>query len=92
MPPENFFEPHNWSLKFPPPPQVRQRAFFDGSEQTKLGPSDEVDKEKIYKNPEYYSYHPLTFYDIEEDLNCKRCRAQPTPLKVPEIYTNEKCP
>lgn len=92
MPPENFFEPTEWTLNFPPPSQVRQRAFFDASHNIKLGPSDEVDKKKIYKNPEYYSYHPLSFYSIEEDINCKRCRRQPSPFKATPICANEKCP
>jgi NADH dehydrogenase [ubiquinone] flavoprotein 3, mitochondrial len=93
MPKENYLEPAQWTHKFPLPSQVRPRAFLDCNAATKLGPSDEVDKEKTYKNPEYFSYHPLTYYNIEEDLFCKRCRQQPSPFsKKSSNPTNEKCP
>lgn len=93
MPKENYLEPAEWLLKFPPPSQIRPRAFVDCTAKTKLGPSDEVDKEKIYKTPEYYSYHPYTFYNVEEDLNCKRCRPQPSPWrKVSSHSSTDKCP
>jgi NADH dehydrogenase [ubiquinone] flavoprotein 3, mitochondrial len=92
MPKEDYVEPAQWTHKFPLPSQVRPRAFFDCNESTKLGVSDEVDKENTYKNPEYFSYHPLSFYNMEEDLNCKRCRLQPSPFIKTVNPTNEKCP
>lgn len=93
MPAENYLEPAVWTLKFPQPSQVRPRAFLNSKKTTKVGPSDDVDKERIYKNPEYFSYHPLSFYNMEEDLNCKRCRAQPSPFrKVPFDLLTEQCP
>lgn len=79
-PPENYEEPEFWTLKFQPPSQVRARAFLNSNKTTKVGPSDQVDKEKVYKNPEYYSYHPFSYYSMEEDLYCKRCRPQPSSI------------
>jgi hypothetical protein len=35
----------------------------------------------IYKNPEYFSYHPYSYYNVEEALFCKRCRTQASPFK-----------
>lgn len=92
-PPDNYDEPELWTLKFPPPSQVRPRAFLNSNAMTKVGPSDQVDKQKLYKNPEYYSYHPFSFYAMEEDLNCKRCRPQPSSIsKDPVRDMNNKCP
>lgn len=91
-PPENYVEPLVWNLKFPQPSQVLPRAFLDCCRPSKLGPSKEVDKTKTYKNPEYYSYHTYSYYNMEEDLNCKRCRAQPSPFSKVKVYLSEKCP
>jgi hypothetical protein len=91
-PPENYIEPEMWSLKFPQPSQVRLRAFLNSNKSTQLGPSDKVDKDKDYKNPEYFSYHPFSFYNMEEDLNCKRCRPQPSNKSNIIRDSNEKCP
>lgn len=92
MPVDNYLEPIKWILKFSQPSQVRPRAFLDCSVDVKLGPSDDVDKEKAYKNPEYYSYHPLSFINMEEDLNCKRCRPQPSPFANVPTVEGQKCP
>lgn len=81
MPKENYLEPCVWLLSFPPPSQVRPRAFLDLKPGVKLGPSDKIAKDDVYKNPEYYSYHPFSYYNMEEDLSCKRCRPQPSPIR-----------
>lgn len=91
-PPKDYIEPESWTLKFPPPSQVRPRAFLNSNKDTKVGPSDGVDKEKDYKNPEYYSYQPFSYYNMEEDLNCKRCRPQPSNISKIVRDLNEKCP
>jgi NADH dehydrogenase [ubiquinone] flavoprotein 3, mitochondrial len=92
MPPKNYIEPLPWQLKFAQPSQVRPCAFVDTAPGVMLGPNNEVDKEKLYKNPEYFSYHPLSYYNMEQDLNCKRCRPQPSPFKISTRLSNEKCP
>lgn len=92
-PEENYLEPRVWHLPFPPPSQVRPRAFLDLKNETKLGPSDKIAKDDVYKKPEYYSYHSLSYYNMEEDLSCKRCRPQPSPFrKVPSYSSVDKCP
>lgn len=92
MPKENYIEPAIWTHKFPPPSQIRPRAFLDCDLSTQLGPNDEVAKEETYKNPEYFAYHPYSYYNIEEELNCKRCRPQPSPFNQTTLDLNEKCP
>jgi hypothetical protein len=92
MPPENYIQPKVWTLKFSPPSQVRLRAFLNSNKYTKLGPSHRVNKKGDYKNPEYFSYHPFTYYNIEEDLNCKRCRPQPSNKSTIVKDLNNKCP
>ena len=75
---ENYLEPEEWDLKFEKPSQVRLRAFVE-----KNYIKDEAigkDETAVYKNPEYFSYHPMSYYNIEEDLNCKRCKPQPSPF------------
>lgn len=99
MPPENYLEPTVWKHKFVMPSQVRPRVFVNNSCNYQLGPSTDIGKRLTYKNPEYYSYHPYSYYNLEEDLNCKRCRCQPSPFKTPcEVLVlelelaSEKCP
>jgi hypothetical protein len=86
MPQENYNGPKEWHLKFPQPCQVKPRAFYDCPEDVQLGPSVEVDKEGEYKNTEYFSYHRLSYYNMEEDLSCMRTIPQPSPFKT------KKCP
>lgn len=45
-----------------------------------------VSKSGVYKNPEYFSYHPMSFYNAETELTCYRL-PQPSafdPLKQPD--------
>lgn len=45
-----------------------------------------VSKSGVYKNPEYFSYHPMSFYNAESELTCYRL-PQPSafePLKQPD--------
>ncbi|KAG5673643.1 hypothetical protein PVAND_003672 [Polypedilum vanderplanki] len=79
MPLENYLEPETWNLNFEKPSQVRSRAFMKidtNSNDKKIGKDDKL---HVYKNPEYFSYHQYSYYNIEEDLCCKRCRSQPSP-------------
>ena len=93
MPKENYLESCVWHLSFPQPSQVRPRAFLDLNNETKLGPTDKMAKDDVYKNPEYYSYHPYSTYNMEEDLSCKRCCPQPSPFrKILPYSAVEKCP
>ena len=80
MPVENYEEPEKWCLNFEKPSQVKPKAFISYCNKEIV--SDDVGKDEtcVYKNPEYFSYHPLTYYNIEEDLYCKRCRPQPSPF------------
>lgn len=76
-----YFGPVEWNLKFEKPTVVNTKCFVDlEGEDLNLGPSDEADKEKSYKNPEYYSYHPMSFYDMLNDHN---------PLPQPDPYEEE---
>lgn len=60
--------PIEWNLHFEKPTVVHPKCFVDlEGENINLGPSDETDKEKTYKNPEYYSYHQMSFYDMLSD-------------------------
>jgi len=43
-----------------------------------VGPG--ASKEGEYKNPEYYQYNPMSFYDIEKDMEAFRL-TQPSSLK-----------
>lgn len=92
FPKENYVEPAVWHLKFDQPSQVRPRCFFDCPKNLKLGPSKDVGKCKTYRNPEYYSYHTFSYYNMEEDLNCKRCSPQPSPFNKEPVCSTEKCP
>lgn len=92
-PPERYEEPEVWTLPFSQPSQVRPRAFLNSNKTTKVGPSELVGAGKVYQNPEYYSYHPFSYYDMSQDLDCKRCRAQPSSIsKDPVRDMNNKCP
>lgn len=75
--PENYLEPEVWNHKFEKLSQVRPRAFVQCNLITNkcIGKSSRC----IYKNPEYFSYHPYSYNNLEEDLNCKRCKPQPSP-------------
>lgn len=73
--------PVEWNLRFDKPTVVNPKCFVNlEGEDLNLGPRDEVDKEKGYKNPEYYSYHPMSFYDMLSDHN---------PLPQPDPYEEE---
>ena len=39
----------------------------------KVGPG--ASKDGAYKNPEYYTYNPMSFYDIEKDMK---------PFRIPQ--------
>lgn len=77
LPQENYMEPEKWDLKFEKPSQVRPRAFVEENsiEDANIG----KEEPSVYKNPEYFSYHPMSYYNMEEDLHCKRCKPQPSP-------------
>ena len=80
MPNENYEEPEEWCLKFEKPSQVKPKAFISCCNKKIIEEKVGKEEESVYKNPEYYSYHPLTYYNMEEDLYCKRCRPQPSPF------------
>jgi NADH dehydrogenase [ubiquinone] flavoprotein 3, mitochondrial len=88
MPDENYIEPPVWNLKFEKPSQVRPRVFLNCPSDVELSSKD-VCKVCNYKNPEYFSYHIYSYYNLEEDLNCKRCRVQPSPYRETPIDTFE---
>lgn len=77
MPPEHYIEPKQWNLKFEKPSQVSARAFINYPQFEKIG----KEETSAYKNPEYFSYHPYSYYSIEEDLFFKRCKPQPSPFR-----------
>ena len=72
----NYIEPSQWNFSFEKPSQVKPRAFVDLPD-VSIGPKDDSFQ---YKNPEYYAYHTYSYYSIEKDLFCKRCRPQPSPF------------
>lgn len=73
--------PVEWNLHFEKPTVVHPKCFVDlETKDLNLGPSEEADKMKSYKNPEYYSYHPMSFYDMLSDHN---------PLPQPDPYEEE---
>lgn len=76
MPKNNYIEPCQWNFPFEKPSQVKPRAFID-LPNVSIGPKDD---QFLYKNPEYFSYHTYSYYSIERDLFCKRCRPQPSPF------------
>lgn len=92
MPRENYKEPEKWTHKFVIPHQVRPRVFFECTCCTRLGPNDDVSEDGTYKVPEYYAYHRYSYYNIEEELHCRRCRPQPSPYNENLLDLNEKCP
>lgn len=76
-PKDDYIEPSEWKLKFEKPSQVKPKAFIDIPQK----PCEDICKEDKcgFKNPEYSSYHTYSYYDMERDLFCKRCRPQPSP-------------
>jgi len=87
-PQEYYFGPSPWTLKFEKPAQVAGRTWSCSS-----SASANVGKTETYKNPEYFSYHTYSYYNMEEDLNCKRCRGQPSSIqKQTPDEPRDKCP
>lgn len=91
----DYIEPKKWDFSFDKPSQVKAKAFVDLPGDL-LGPAKFVGKldQCDYKNPEYYSYHTYSFYDMEGDLYNKRCRPQPSPFRQEPLHNiaDEKSP
>lgn len=47
-----------------------------------------VSKTGTYKNPEYFSYHPMSFYNAESELTCYRL---PQPSAFDPLQPNDGC-
>jgi hypothetical protein len=86
-PKEGYLEPSEWNFSFDKPSQVKPRAFAD------VPHTQCISKIGGYQNPEYFAYHTYSYYDMERDLFCKRCRPQPSPFRscIDEI-ADEKSP
>lgn len=88
---DDYQEPSEWNLPFEKTSQVKPRTFIDihQIQSNKIGKNCEG----CYQNPEYLTYHTYSYYDMERDLYCKRCRPQPSPYcKRVFEKTDEKSP
>lgn len=47
-----------------------------------------VSKSGVYKNPEYFSYHPMSFYNAETELTCYRL---PQPSAFDPLIQPDGC-
>lgn len=47
-----------------------------------------VSKSGVYKNPEYFSYHPMSFYNAETELTCYRL---PQPSAFEPLKQQDGC-
>lgn len=73
-PNDGYLEPSCWNFSFEKPSQVKPKAFVN------LLTCHTISKVGGYQNPEYFAYHTYSYYDMEQDLFCKRCRPQPSPF------------